>query len=124
MVKLKKSDILQNKKNVFSIELIIYFVVFFSGFFVTLIYFLMSRFEKTITVSTKFNFGMRKSNQNFISDTNENIYRVSNSLFGWYFESVEDYARIKEGVKYKITGYGYRVGFLNMYPRITSVKNI
>ena len=124
MVKLKKSDILQNKKNVFSIELIIYFVVFFSGFFVTLIYFLMSRFEKTITVSTKFNFGMRKSNQNFISDTNETIYRVSDSLFGWYFKSVEDYSRIKEGVKYKITGYGYRVGFLNMYPRITSVKNI
>ena len=35
--------------------------------------------------------------------------------------SAEDWNRLEEGKTYKIKGYGFRMGFLDMYPTISSI---
>ena len=116
----KKASI--DSKTTTSSNFLLYVYVNIIILIVAIIYLLVSKFEKTITVSKKINYGMPKTNRNFISDESGSVYSISNSIIAWYFSGVEDFAKVEVNKTYKISGYGYRIGLLNMYPNITKIK--
>lgn len=87
------------------------------------IYPLATTFEKTITIKKKYtrNRG-RKGDSYFVVDNNNTIYQVNNLLYNLDFNRAEDWNLLEEGKTYKIKSYGFRMGFLDMYPTISSIK--
>lgn len=100
----------------------LYLYVYITFLIVLFIYYFLTKFEKVVTIKKKFNYGIYKFNNNFVSDEKGDVYMVVNSYIAFYFRGVEDFSKMEIGKKYKITGYGYRIGFLDMYPMLTSVK--
>lgn len=87
-----------------------------------------TKFEKQITVDEKFerivgDNGFPK--QVFIvSDTENNIYKVSKSFWYWKWYSTETWNNMKKGETYNVEGYGIRYGMLSIYPNIIEVKPV
>ena len=79
-------------------------------------------FTKTITIKEKESLKNGKYGQNVVADTDGNIYSISNSIFYGFYTSTELYTKIVENQKYQVTGYGYRIPFLGLFPCIISVK--
>ena len=96
---------------------IIYSVTFY-------LYFFFTKFNRTITVKEDFIIGSNKQILNLIHDTNDNLYLVDNKLMLLNFNAAEILAKIEKGKKYNITGYGFRVAFLDLYENITSCSLI
>ena len=38
------------------------------------------------------------------------------------FNGAEDYNKLEKGKSYNISGYGYRLGMLDMYPKIYKIN--
>jgi hypothetical protein len=87
-----------------------------------------TKFNKTITIDDKFERVSGDQNgvsQIFtVSDRDNNVYRVSRSLWYWQWYSTELWNKMKKGETYNVTGYGIRLGFLSMYPNIISIQHI
>ena len=87
-----------------------------------------THFEKQITIDDKFEriVGNDNSvNQVFsVSDTENNIYKVSKSFWYWKWYSTETWNNLKKNETYKIEGYGVRFGPLSLYPNIISAQHI
>ena len=111
-----------SNKNFWSNKNIIIFIVII--IILIIIYTYGTKFEKIITVKEINNLYIYKSSGNFISDTNNNIYKISNSIFYLFFTSTELYDEIDSNKTYKIKGYGLRIPILGLYPQITSVELI
>lgn len=87
------------------------------------IYPLATTFEKTITIKKKYTRTRgRNGDSYFVVDNNNTIYQVNNLLYNLDFNRAEDWNLLEEGKTYKIKGYGFRMGFLDMYPTISSIK--
>lgn len=88
-----------------------------------IIYVYSTKFKKTITVDEKHTYGSNnaKGNQS-ISDTNNNIYILKNSIYVLHWTSVEVFNKLDNGKTYEIEGYGIRVPFLGLFPNITKAK--
>lgn len=90
--------------------------------FLSFLYSRITYFEKEITVKEINNTFYGKYGSNIIVDTDDNIYSVSNTIFYLQFSSIELYAKIDAGNKYKIRGYGKRIPFLGLLPIIIDAK--
>jgi len=113
------------KKNnipLFFIIFIILFIILF-GFNIFLTFF--TKFEKEITVKSKYIRNSRKGRGNYyIVDTNNNAYVITDNLLLLQFNKTDDYNLVDVNQKYKIYGYGFRIQFLSMYPKIYDLKKI
>ena len=52
---------------------------------------------------------------------------MSDMKGGWFvgdFDRAEDYNKLQKGKTYDISGYSFRVPFLDMYPKIYKINNI
>ena len=90
-----------------------------------IIYTYSTKFKKTIIVDEKFTYGSNnaKGSQS-ISDTNNNIYILKDSLYVLHFTSVELFNKLDPGNTYQIEGYGVRWPFMGWFPNITKAKKI
>ena len=92
------------------------------GIITSVLYPLTTTFEKTITIKKKYT--RARGNQGdsyFIVDDTNTIYQVNNLFYTFDFNRAEDWNNLEEGKNYKIKGYGFRIGFLDMYPTISSI---
>jgi hypothetical protein len=87
-----------------------------------------TKFNKKITVDEKFErvYGNKEMTRQIfsVSDMDNNVYKVSKSLWYWKWYSTETWNGMKKGETYNIKGYGLRCGFLNLYPNIISAEKI
>jgi hypothetical protein len=93
---------------------------------ISIIYVYSTQFEKTITISEKYNIasgaGKGLTINNSVMDEKYNVYKVSNSLYMLHFTSAELMMKIEKGKTYTVKGYGWRVPILGWYPNIVSIK--
>lgn len=92
------------------------------------IYVYSTRFERIITIKEKQTFSSEgnitsKSSmiKNTVSDENGNIYQISSSLPLLHFTSAEILLNIEKNKKYKISGYGWRIPILGIFPNIVAI---
>ena len=112
-----------------SLNLLMILSYFFGIYFVLLaIYIYATRFEKTITVSEKYQYasggGRRLTINNSVQDQQGNVYRVSNQLLLLHFTAAEVLMNIRVGASYTVRGYGIRIPALGLYPVITEAKAV
>ena len=110
-------------KTKFNSVLIILIIIIFIVLYCIYIY--GTRYSKTITVEHIYHFSHSdRGGSNTIYDTNDNVYIVQNQILYMFFTSAELFNYFKIDKKYKITGYGWRIPILNLYPNILSVQEI
>ena len=96
------------------------------------LYALGTRRKTTFVVKEKGTLTQGYSNRNSGSTwTNFMIYtrdgrafKNVNSLWFWKWRSTELQAKIQKGKKYVAEVYGWRIGGINVYPNIVSVKEV
>jgi len=88
-----------------------------------IIYF-FTKFNKKITIKDKYIRYRRSSSNYHIVDKENNIYLIDNLWFVGDFNRAEDYNKLQKGKTYDISGYSFRVPFLDMYPKIYKINNI
>jgi hypothetical protein len=98
-------------------------LIFFTVLF-NLFYQYGTRFEKVITVDEKYTYGKGSNNSQSISDKDNNVYFVKDSIYYLHFSSLEVFNSLDVNKKYKVNGYGVRVPVLGLYPIIISAVNI
>lgn len=102
---------------------IIFYVALFAVIIlVNVIYVYSTRFERTITVKEKHEYATGKYMRNTILDENSNAYQVSSSIPLLHFTDAETWLHLEKNNKYTISGYGWRVPILGMYPNIVTIK--
>tara|TARA_Y100000389_G_C17263484_1_gene414224 strand:- start:443 stop:784 length:342 start_codon:yes stop_codon:yes gene_type:complete len=105
------------------------FLFFFLFLFVLLfgvdvIFYQFTKFEKIITVKSKYLRNRQDRDQYMFIDTENNIYHIKNRLLSLEFDEAEDWNLLKDGKKYLINGYKFRVPFLGMYPTVIRIKSV
>ena len=95
------------------------FVIYIIGFY---LYFFITKFERTITVSEEFLMGVNKNVLNIVTDEANNTYQLKDVLLLWSFNTATHMLNLRPGETYRVKGYGVRVGFLGLYPTITSTS--
>ena len=108
---------------------VLYFILFgvlliiLFGYNIFLTFF--TKFEKEITVKSKY---IRNSSKGrgkyYIVDTNNNAYIISDNMLLLQFNKTDDYNLVNVNQKYKVYGYGFRIQFLSMYPKIYDLKKV
>lgn len=105
-----------NYKNLIKFLIIIIIII--------MLYSYLTKFEKIITVKEVNNLYIYKSSGNFISDTDNKLYKISNNIYYLFFTSTELYDKIDSNKTYKITGFGKRIPILGLYPQIINAELI
>jgi hypothetical protein len=100
-------------------QIIIIILVILSIIFIIYINF-FTKYQKTITISKLDYYRGGKKGLNLVTDTNGNVYVISNSLLQGFFTGPELYSSLKEGKTYNIKGFGIRIPIISNYPHITS----
>ena len=83
----------------------------------------LTMFEKEITRGQKYVRPAGRYSYYQIVDTEEN-YSLGDSVFSMKFNSADDYAMIKEGKKYKVHGYWFRLPLMSWFPNIYKHKEV
>tara|TARA_B110000858_G_C17587930_1_gene374322 strand:- start:264 stop:623 length:360 start_codon:yes stop_codon:yes gene_type:complete len=83
-----------------------------------------TRFEKVITVDEKYTYGKGSGNSQSVSDKDNNIYFVRNSIYFLHFSSLEVFNSLDTNRSYKINGFGIRVPALGLYPIIIKAVEV
>jgi len=112
-----------NKKTqefLFEFKYLIIFLIVLT--LLTPIMYLLSNFNKKITIKDKYIRYRKRSSNYHIVDSEDNIYLVDNLWFLGDFNRAEDYNKLEKGNSYNISGYGYRLGMLDMYPKIYKIN--
>lgn len=112
-----------NKKTqefLFEFKYLIIFLIVLT--LLTPIIYLLSNFNKKITIKDKYIRYRKRSSNYHIVDSEDNIYLVDNLWFLGDFNRAEDYNKLEKGKSYNISGYGYRLGMLDMYPKIYKIN--
>jgi len=91
-------------------------------FGVDIIFYQFTKFEKIVTVKSKYLRNRQNRDQYMFIDTENNIYHVKNRSLSLEFDEAEDWNLLKDGNKYLIKGYKFRVPFLGMYPTVVRIK--
>jgi hypothetical protein len=102
----------------------IFFFIILVLIIINLIYAYATKKNKIITIKNSTYFRQSKYGYNLISDKDNNIYQVKNSIYYLFFNSAELYQQLEVNKTYNITYYGYRIPFLNMYPNIITATII
>lgn len=102
----------------------IYSLVFiFILILINYIYYFATKFSKIITIENKYTYAKNRSTRaQTVSDTNDVVYTVDDSLILFHWTSAEVFNKIDIGKTYKIEGYGKRIPFLGFFPVIISAK--
>ena len=110
-----------------------YVAIFLILIIINIVYTYFTKFTVIITVDKTYssleseNYSRHGSNIHktlMVNASNGKIYEVDNSVLYWKWNREEEWAKLHKGKKYKITGYGIRVGLFTMYPKILSVTPI
>lgn len=101
-----------------------YIIVFVLLVIMQMIYSYATYFTKTITIKEKESLKNGKYGQNVVADTDGNIYSISNSIFYLFFTSTELYTDVNESQRYQVSGFGYRIPILNIFPTIISATKV
>jgi len=81
--------------------------------------------ELTITVKEKWIKRSDDSGDRYmVSDTNGNVYEITDLFFAWRWNSSDLYAYIDEGETYHIRTYGWRVPLFSWYPNIVEAHKV
>lgn len=83
-----------------------------------------TKFDRVITVKDKYITNYDNRANLMIVDNENNIFRVSRSLWLLKFDNAETWNKLEKDKSYNITGYGIRIPFLRMYPHIVNTKSI
>ena len=59
-----------------------------------------------------------------VTDENDNVYIVSNSIYYLFFNSLELYTSLQNNQKYIIKGFGLRIPILGFFPHILKATKI
>lgn len=89
-----------------------------------MIYIYATPFTKNITVFQRSIISGGKYVYNTISDDKGNLYKLTNVGIILHFNAAQITATIQEGGKYQITGYGYNIPALGIYPNILSAVKV
>ena len=85
-----------------------------------------TQFEKDIVINKKYERikGSKNSTSQIfmVSDSENNHYRVSKSVWFWQWYSTEMWSDMEEYKEYHVKGYGIRFGPLGTYPNIYNIK--
>tara|TARA_B110001450_G_scaffold235889_1_gene240931 strand:+ start:40 stop:408 length:369 start_codon:yes stop_codon:yes gene_type:complete len=107
----------------FSLQSLFIIIIFITIF--NFIYVYSTKFKKVIVVDEKHTYGSNNSKgSQSISDTNNNVYILKDSIYVLHWTSVEVFNKLDEGNKYEIEGHGIRFPIGGMFPNITKVKLI
>ena len=87
-------------------------------FLSNLIFTYITRFEKIITIDEKFAYGQKNGNSQSVSDKDNNVYEIRNSIYLFHFTSAEVFNNLDINSTFKVKGYGYRIPVLGMFPNI------
>lgn len=105
---------MNNIKIFFWLLIIIFFLVAFYPY--------ITYFSRIITINNVTYFKENGVGINLVSDTEGNVYEVKNTNYYLFYRSAEVLSQLKNGMKVKIYGYGYRIPFFNIYPKIIGIK--
>jgi hypothetical protein len=107
-----------------SLTVYVFFVAFLLiNILITILLYIFTYFEKTITINDKISYSSGKYMNNTIIDENGIVYSITNSLPLLYFTSAEVFLKLEKGKTYRVTGYGLRIPILGMFPNLLSIKN-
>mgnify|MGYP006086683225 CR=1 FL=1 len=95
------------------------FVIYIISFY---LYFFITKFERTITVSEELLIGINKNILNIVVDEANNTYQLKDVLLLWSFNTDTNMVNLRPGETYRVKGYGVRMGFLGLYPTIISTS--
>lgn len=88
------------------------------------IYYFITKFEKVITVKKIYLFGEYKITTNMISDSEGNLYKITNQPLLLSFDSAEILSNLEPNKQYRINGFGIRVPFLGLYNHVTEMTGL
>jgi hypothetical protein len=100
-----------------------FLIVVFLWLVLSFLYIYFTQFEKEIIIDEKFTYSNKGLSQS-ISDKNNIVYVVNNSLFYFHFTSTEVFNSLDIENKYKVKGYGIRVPIFGMFPNIIKADKI
>lgn len=80
--------------------------------------------EINVTVKEKWVKNYSDSSIYLFSDTDGNVYEITDSLFLWKWEASNRYAFIEINKTYQITTYGWRIPFLSSYPNAIYIEEV
>jgi len=92
----------------------------------TAIYVYATPFSKTITVMNESNISHRRYGNIYatISDEAGNVYMITNQIFLLHFNAVKLAFMLEKGSRFKVSGYGYNIPALGIYPNITAATKL
>lgn len=118
---------MNSKKNIFNylpeIPYVFLFILVLLNI-LKIIYVYSTKFKKIIIVDKKHIYGSKAKGSKSISDSNNDIYTLKNSIYIYHWRSMELFDKIESGNTYEIEGHGIRVPILGLFPNITNVKLI
>lgn len=85
-------------------------------------------FERVITVERLYQ--RVQSNEDatshvyMVADAEGNSYEVVDSFLYWQFRSADVWNRMKEGERYRIHAFGWRIGWLSEFPKIIEAEAV
>ena len=113
-----------NKMNNEQMQLLVYVLVAYVILFY--IYYYMTKFTKQITVKSEIDYvtGMGRFiyGNNMVTDTNDNVYSVSNRALLLKFNAAENLSKLEPTKTYTVNGFGIRYPMFGLYPVITDVS--
>lgn len=78
---------------------------------------------KTITIKEKWQKSTGESGQLYlVSDLNNNVYSVQDSLTRFQWDASDRYAKLEVGKTYKVLLYGWRIHFMSAYQNIVEIE--
>jgi len=79
----------------------------------------------TITIKDKWQKSSSGEGQLYlVSDMNNTVYSVQDSLTRFQFDASDRYAKLEKGRTYKVLLYGWRIRFLSMYQNIVEIESV
>jgi hypothetical protein len=112
------------KKNYFLDNNLWIFIIIIVWIIIVFIYTYGTYFEKIITVKELDYIKYGRYGGNILTDSDNNVYTVHNSLLYGFFTSAELYTQFRANQKYKIKGYGYRIPILGRYRNIIGAERL
>ena len=100
----------------------IFFWLLIILFFFIAFYPYITYFSRVSTINKIRYFKENGIGRNLVSDTDGRVYEVRNTNYYFFYRSAEIISTMKENMKLKVYGYGYRIPFLNIYPKIIGIK--
>ena len=95
--------------------------IFIPFVIIYIFYVLFSRFQKTITIKNKYTTSTGSKIIYTISDSNNNIYTIENVWFYGNFNKAQTYNSINLNSNYNVSGYGYTMNPISLYPSIYEI---